>query len=47
VGTNLIHQANFSACYTLKKVLLNFKDGVRLNLKMKYPQFNVKGRPID
>jgi hypothetical protein len=25
----------------------NFKDVVPLNLKMKYPRFNVKGRPID
>jgi hypothetical protein len=31
----------------LKKVLLNFKDGVPLNLKMKYQWFNVKGKPID
>jgi hypothetical protein len=31
----------------LKKVLLNFKDGAPLNLKIKYPRFNVKGRPID
>jgi hypothetical protein len=26
---------------------LNLKDGVPLNLKIKYPWFNVKGRPID
>jgi hypothetical protein len=44
-GNNLIHQANF--CETLKKVLLNFKDVVPLNLKMKNPWFNVKGRSIN
>jgi hypothetical protein len=26
---------------------LNFKDGVPLNLKIKYPRFNVKTRSID
>jgi hypothetical protein len=35
----------------LKQVLLNLKDGVKngvpLNLKIKYPRFNAKGRPID
>jgi hypothetical protein len=31
----------------LKQVLLNITDGVPLNLKIKYPQFNVKGRPVD
>jgi hypothetical protein len=31
----------------LKKALFNFNDGVPLNLKMKYPQFNVKERLID
>jgi hypothetical protein len=28
-----------------EKVLLDFKDCVLLNLEIKYPQFNVKGRP--
>jgi hypothetical protein len=31
----------------LKQVLLNLKDGGPLNLIIKYPWFNVKGRPID
>jgi hypothetical protein len=31
----------------LKQVLLNLKDGGALNLKIKYPQFNVKRRSID
>ncbi len=46
-GANLIHQAHFCNCLTLKKVVLNFKDGVLLNSKIKYPWFNVKGRPTD
>jgi hypothetical protein len=47
VGGNLILQSYFCACEMLKKVLLNFKDDVPLNLKIKYPWFNVKGRAID
>jgi hypothetical protein len=31
----------------LKEVLLNLKDGVPLNLKIKYLGFNEKGRPVD
>jgi hypothetical protein len=31
----------------LKQALLNLKDGVPLNLKIKYSLFNVKVRPVD
>jgi hypothetical protein len=36
VAANLIHQANFCNGQSLKKFSLNFKNGVPLNLKMKY-----------
>jgi hypothetical protein len=36
-GTNLICQADFCDREMLKKVTLHFKDGVPLNLKIKYP----------
>jgi hypothetical protein len=45
VGNNLIHQANF--CETLKKVLLNFKDDVPLNLKINHGSVLKEGLSID
>jgi hypothetical protein len=41
-AANFIHQTNFCDCQTLKKVLLNLKDCVPLNLKIKYLRFYVK-----